>query len=198
LARRLSGWKVYGLNFFEAARPASAMADLLMETQPDGEFTLLGYSIGGNLAYDVALELEARGRTVQGLVFIDNWRRLELFHFTGDEYRKNAEEFLGAADPRYLAMTDREALLGRVLAYDRYMDSRLENQPLRCPIRLIQAESGEIESPFRITQEGWADLTADFRKLRGRGRHLEMLEEPHLAHNAVLVAELLEFTRVTV
>jgi thioesterase domain-containing protein len=64
---------------------------------------------------------------------------------------------------------------------------------------VIQAESSEIQSPFRITQEGWADLTADFRKLPGRGRHLEMLEEPHLAYNAGLVAELLEeFTRVTV
>jgi thioesterase domain-containing protein len=86
-----------------------------------------------------------------------------------------------------------------VLAYDRYMDSRLEDRPVRCPIRLIQAGAGEIESPFRITQEGWADLTTDFRKLPGHGRHLEMLEEPHMAANAVLVAELLEeFTRVTV
>jgi thioesterase domain-containing protein len=63
---------------------------------------------------------------------------------------------------------------------------------------LIQAESSQVNTPFRITQEGWADLTTDFRMLPGRGGHLEMLEEPHLASNAVLVAELLEeFTRVT-
>ena len=168
MARRLSGWEVYGLNFVETARPAAALAQILVETQPSGAFTLLGYSIGGNLAYEVAHELTALGREVSGLVFIDNWRRLELFHFTDEEYRKNAEEFLSAVEPRYLALTNLDAAIRRVESYDRYMDSRLEDRRVQCPIRLIQAESGDLQCPFRITQEGWSELTSDFRLLPAR------------------------------
>ena len=192
LARRLSGWEVFGLNFVETARPAATLAATLAETQPCGAFTLLGYSIGGNLAYEVAHELTALGREVSGLVFIDNWRRLELFHFTDEEYRKNAEEFLAAVDPRYLALTGREAAIRRVVCYDRYMDSRLEDRRVDCPIRLIQAESSDLRSPFRITQEGWGELTSDFHLVRGSGRHLDMLDEPHVGKNAALVQQTLE------
>jgi hybrid polyketide synthase/nonribosomal peptide synthetase FtdB len=183
---------VYGLNYFRSAAPAAQMADMLVQCRPAGDFTLLGYSIGGNLAYEVALELLSQGRQVRGLVLIDSWRRLELFHFTDQEYRKNMEEFLSAADPRYLAMADRETLLQRVEAYDRYMDSRMEDRPVPFPIRLIRAGSGEIASPFRITQEGWKELTPDFRLLTGSGPHLEMLDMPHVVRNAELVAGVLE------
>jgi amino acid adenylation domain-containing protein len=192
LVRRLPDSDVYGLNYFRSAAPAAQMADMLVQCRPAGDFTLLGYSIGGNLAYEVALELLSQGRQVRGLVLIDSWRRLELFHFTDQEYRKNMEEFLSAADPRYLAMADRETLLQRVEAYDRYMDSRMEDRPVPFPIRLIRAGSGEIASPFRITQEGWKELTPDFRLLTGSGPHLEMLDMPHVVRNAELVAGVLE------
>ena len=192
MARRLSGWAVYGLNFVETARPSAVLADTLAQTQPSGAFTLLGYSIGGNLAYEVAHELKARGRETSGLVLIDSWRRLELFHFTGEEYRQNAEEFLSAVDPRYLALTGREAAIRRVECYDRYMDSRLEDRRVHCPIRLIQAELSDLKSPFRITLEGWGELTSDFRIVPGQGRHMDMLDEPHVGKNAALVQAMLE------
>jgi len=192
MARRLSGWEVYGLNFVETARPAALLAGILDKTQLSGSFTLLGYSIGGNLAYEVAQELTALGRDVSGLVFLDNWRRLELFHFTDEEYRKNAEEFLSAVDPRYLALTARKPAIRRVECYDRYMDSRMEDRPVPCPIRLIQAVSSDLKSPFHITQEGWGELTSDFRMVAGSGRHLEMLDEPHVEKNAALVQKIIE------
>ena len=192
MARRLSGWEVYGLNFVETARPAAALAELLTETQPTGAFTLLGYSIGGNLAFEVAHELTARGREVSGLVFIDSWRRLEPFRLTDEEYRRNAEESLSAVDPCYRSLTNLDAAVRRVECYERYMDSRLEDRPVHCPISLIQAESRDLQIPFSITQEGWSELTSDFRLLPGSGRHLEMLDEPHVGKNAALVQQMLE------
>ena len=191
-ARRLPDWNVSGLNFIETERPASVMADLLMEAQPEGEYVLLGYSIGGNMAYDTALELEARGRRVRGLVFIDNFRRLERLHFTDEEYRRNAEEFLAAVDGRYLALGNKDAMVRRVERYDRYMDSRVEDKRVDCPIRLIRAGIQDLRSPFRMTQEGWSDVTPDFAMATGSGRHLEMLDEPHVIKNAALVESILE------
>jgi len=192
LARRLSNWKVYGLNFIETPQPAAAMADILIETQPRGDFVLLGYSIGGNMAYEIALELELRGRWVRGLVFLDTWRRLELFHFTDKEYRKNSEDFVETLDTRHLTPANRGRMVRRVEKYDRAMDSRMEDRHVPCPIRLICAEEHELKSRYRMTQEGWADLTADFKMTIGSGRHLQMLDEPHVVKNAVLVGGIIE------
>jgi thioesterase domain-containing protein len=72
------------------------------------------------------------------------------------------------------------------------MDSRMEDRKVPCPIRLVRAESHDLQSPFRITQEGWGDLTTDFQMTVGSGRHLQMLDEPHVVKNAAIVGEILE------
>jgi amino acid adenylation domain-containing protein len=186
LARGLSNWKVSGVDFMERDQPASAMAAILMDAQPEGGFLMLGYSSGGNLAYDTALELESHGRRVEGLVLLDTWRRLEPFHFTDEEYSRAADEFLsalGSSDP---------ALKSRVEAYDRYVDSRNESREVAFPIRLVQSESQDVQCPFRITQEGWGELADDFAIAAGSGPHLQMLDEPHAARNAAIVQGILE------
>jgi thioesterase domain-containing protein len=170
----------------ERDQPASAMAAILMDAQPEGGFLMLGYSSGGNLAYDTALELESHGRRVEGLVLLDTWRRLEPFHFTDEEYSRAADEFLsalGSSDP---------ALKSRVEAYDRYVDSRNESREVAFPIRLVQSESQDVQCPFRITQEGWGELADDFAIAAGSGPHLQMLDEPHAARNAAIVQGILE------
>lgn len=192
LVRRLSGWRVYGVDFIDTTRPASAMADLLVEAQPEGDFMLLGYSIGGNMAYETGQELVARGRRLRGLVCLDSWRRLEHFRFTDEEYRMNAEEFLKAVDARYPALGEHDTTVRQVVAYDRYMDSRMEDRRVTCPIHLVRAESHDLRCPFRITQEGWGDLTTDFRMTVGSGGHLRMLDKPHVVTNAAIVDGILD------
>jgi len=39
---------------------------------------LFGHSAGGNLAYDVALELQKMGRQIGGIILLDTYRQLEL------------------------------------------------------------------------------------------------------------------------
>jgi amino acid adenylation domain-containing protein len=48
-------------------------AALLAEAQPEGAFSLLGWSLGGALAIGVAHHLEQRGRTVEFLGFVDGF-----------------------------------------------------------------------------------------------------------------------------
>ena len=192
LARELSDWNVFGLNFIDCARPASVMADLLIAAQRGGDFVLLGYSAGGNMAYDTAIELESRGHRVRALVLLDSWRRLEPFRFTSREYRNHAEEFLAAVDPRSLEPGVKDAMIRRVERYDRYLDARVEDRHAGFPIRLIRAESHDLQIPFRVTLEGWGELTSDFELTVGSGSHLRMLEWPHLGANAALVEAILE------
>ena len=65
---------------FASSRPASPVTipditthylSALLAQQPHGPYILGGYSIGGIYAYDVALQLIARGEEVRGLLIID-------------------------------------------------------------------------------------------------------------------------------
>lgn len=191
LARRLSGWEVYGLHFSEDPQPAAVLARTLAETQPSGGFTLLGYSAGGNLAYDVACELMRIGRPLCGLVLVDSYRRLELPHCTDEEYREGAEKLLTLVLPRLPRSLPRETTARRIELYDRYIDSRMEQEVLACPICLLQAEVPE-EAPFRVTREGWRELTRDFRPVAGAGRHVDMLNEPNVTPNTQKIQAFLD------
>ena len=46
-------------------------ADVLREFRPDGDFLLLGWSVGGSIAFDLAQRLTAAGSRVRRLVLID-------------------------------------------------------------------------------------------------------------------------------
>ena len=50
---------------------AASYADRLQAVYPDGPYKLLGWSFGGVLAHELAIELRRRGRVVQRLVLLD-------------------------------------------------------------------------------------------------------------------------------
>lgn len=88
MAKRLDRFSVYAFNYRESDNPPAMFADMTESAQPEGALILLGYSVGGNLAYETAKVLEKRGRKVAALIFIDIFRRLELFNFTDSQYKK--------------------------------------------------------------------------------------------------------------
>ncbi|MFG3319034.1 amino acid adenylation domain-containing protein [Streptomyces sp. NPDC048171] len=54
---------------------AAEYADLVQEAQPEGPYRLLGWSLGGNVAFAMAAELRARGEEVELLAFLDAYPR---------------------------------------------------------------------------------------------------------------------------
>jgi thioesterase domain-containing protein len=54
---------------------AAEYADLVQRAQPEGPYRLLGWSLGGNVAFAMAGELRARGQEVELLAFLDAYPR---------------------------------------------------------------------------------------------------------------------------
>jgi 3-oxoacyl-(acyl-carrier-protein) synthase/thioesterase domain-containing protein/acyl carrier protein len=81
MARRLQGdHTIYSIGFpFEAADElrgirdmARAYVGLVRDVQPSGPYVLGGYSMGGNVAFEMALMLEAAGETVERVIMFDS------------------------------------------------------------------------------------------------------------------------------
>jgi amino acid adenylation domain-containing protein len=192
LAAELPSWRLCGVQFttIECAS-AAALADLIQEVQPQGPYTLLGYSAGGNLAFAAARELERRGSVVANLALVDS-------------YHRDRVEPLAAADRQALidhqvqnaavlnALGEEESpggLIGRMGQYLDALTSGFDEGTIDAPIHLLRAEdradAGDVG--------GWARATtARFSESTGTGTHERMLGDQHLKDNASRLAAILD------
>jgi amino acid adenylation domain-containing protein len=96
LALKLADHPFTAIQAFDAGSPlpaasasveevAATYVQLIHQVQPKGPYTLLGWCIGGALAFEVAQQLKQRGEEVALLVLIDSWapgylRRMPRFN----------------------------------------------------------------------------------------------------------------------
>jgi amino acid adenylation domain-containing protein len=74
---------------------AAAYVDAMRSVQPAGPYALLGWSLGGLIAWEMARQLAAQGDTVEPLALLDTWGRDRL---EGGEMPPDADVLLGALE----------------------------------------------------------------------------------------------------
>ncbi|MFJ6440632.1 amino acid adenylation domain-containing protein [Streptomyces sp. NPDC091649] len=191
LAGHLPDYAVTGFNYLPGDDKVARYADLIEAARPDGPCLLLGYSLGGNLAFETAKELERRGRHVAHVVILDSRRILTAYEpdasgiaafetELADHVRKHtgseavARETLAHA-AEYLAFCGRTPNTGTVAA----------------TVSVITDE--EKAALYAAGQHGtWhGSSTGVTAVLRGSGVHADMLDAKHLPRNAELVRSVL-------
>lgn len=88
LARLLPNYSIYAFDFDDNRDRISRYADMIQEVQPSEPLILMGYSVGGVLAHQVASELERRGRRVAGLLLLDCFLPEDVDVTAGEEPRR--------------------------------------------------------------------------------------------------------------
>jgi len=189
-ARFFEDYSVYGLNFIESEQPDKSMADLLMAIQPEGPVYLFGHSAGGNMAFDVALELQARGRQIGGIVLLDSYRQMEVIDWSEEEYLNDAILYIEQNHAEFLDEEIRDAALQKIVAYRRYLNARAENKYVNCPIFQIEATDEITNFGRNISRTAWSELAPGFEVFEGFGGHMDMLGKANLERNALLTNDL--------
>ncbi|MBV2155597.1 non-ribosomal peptide synthetase/type I polyketide synthase [Kitasatospora sp. SUK 42] len=85
LAAHLPEQRIAAFNYLTGEDKTARYADLVEALHPAGPYVLLGYSLGGNLAFEVAKELERRGRTVSSVLLVDAYRAVVAYEL-GEEH----------------------------------------------------------------------------------------------------------------
>ncbi|AEI43026.1 non-ribosomal peptide synthetase [Paenibacillus mucilaginosus] len=199
LADALPDYAWYAFDFHpgdpleDPAERIARYADWVRRMQPQGPYTLLGYSAGGNLAYEVAALLEARGEEVCALFLLDTPRKTEAVHTPEEQLRRETEEALRAAEERYggllAAPSLRREAAERMNGYRRFLNGLVNTVPLRAAVHLLEAEGSPVTA-------AWKEAAGEgaFTFHRGSGTHTELLEGEHLQRNAELLRSLLRQT----
>ncbi|WP_455432703.1 non-ribosomal peptide synthetase/type I polyketide synthase [Streptosporangium soli] len=186
LAAHLPEYRLVAFNYLSGDGKVGRYADLVEAVQAEGPCLLFGYSLGGNLAFEVAKELEGRGREVRNVIIMDSYRVAESFE-VGDEHIAAFEQELGEHLRRH---TGSEIVAQETLDQAReyiYFCSRTPN--LGSVTATVSVISDEEKVAFYAAGERgtWHGSSATRTEvLRGFGTHAEMLDEQHLARNAGL------------
>lgn len=192
-AKYFNDYSVYGLNFIESDSPAKSTASTLIDLQKEGAFYLFGHSAGGNMAYDVALELEKQGRQVGGIILLDSYRQMELIDWSAEEYLNDAVLYIEQNHAEFLDEEIKEVALRKIVAYRKYLNARIETELLSCPIIQIEATDEIIKFNYKISRRAWEELSPQFEVFVGCGGHMDMLKQPNLDKNALLTKKLLDY-----
>ncbi|MFI1884788.1 amino acid adenylation domain-containing protein [Streptomyces jumonjinensis] len=190
-AGQLPQFRFVAFNYVPGDDKVVRYADLVEAVQPEGRCLLLGYSLGGNLAFETAKELERRGRRVAHVIILDSHRITEAYvpgreHLDAfeEELRGHLRKHTGSEivaretmehAAEYLAFCGRTPNLGEVTA----------------AVSVVTDEE-KAELYAAGARGAWhGSSTTGHTVLRGSGTHAALLDPGHLASNAELVQRIL-------
>ncbi|WP_418957515.1 amino acid adenylation domain-containing protein [Streptomyces tritici] len=185
-AARLPEYELHAFNHVDGDK-ALRYADLVERLRPEGPCLLLGYSLGGNLAFEVAKELERRGRRVPHVVILDSYRITETYGLASEHIEAFEHELRDHLRRHTRSETVTEQTLAQARDYLEYCGRTPNHGTVDAAVTVISDEAkAEL---YGAGQRGsWhAASTTAARLVRGRGLHAEMLDEKPAERNAALV-----------
>jgi len=173
LAPYLSEYKLYALDFIEDENRWEEYAKLIGSLEE--EFSFLGYSSGGNIAFEVSKRLDKQPKV---LILIDSWKIEALYSLKAEDVY---EEF------RNNHLTIDHTIVNK---YINMINLNTNSDKINADIELIRSERDEVGDDS-LSQEWHSSTTKAMHKTQGFGNHLEMLKEPYLRDNALLINQIL-------
>lgn len=95
LAEAMPETTLVSFNYLTEEDKLQRYCEHILRLQPQGPYHLFGYSLGGNLAFEVAVELERRGHRVERVVIMDSYRILDDLEITEQILNDFREELRG-------------------------------------------------------------------------------------------------------
>ncbi|MFI0112530.1 amino acid adenylation domain-containing protein [Streptomyces globisporus] len=191
LAAQLPDHRVIGFNYVPGDDKVARYADLIQAEQPEGPCLLLGYSLGGNLAFETAKELERRGRRVAHVVILDSRRILTAY--APDASGITAFEAELADHVRKHTGSDAvtHETLAHAAEYLTFCGRTPNTGTVAATVTVITDE--EKAALYAAGEHGtWhGSSTGATAVLRGSGVHADMLDAKHLFRNAQLVRSVI-------
>ncbi len=185
LAKLVTEYAFYAFNFIEGENIVETYLNFIKDIQAHGPYTLLGYSAGGNLAFEVSKEMEQAGCGPIDLILLDSFstRAMEGLDTAGqqDNYLDFVEKSLQARGLTFL----KEKVVQKVKRYGQYLDNLQNTGVVKANIHFITAANRQVLND-------WQHLTVNAYKIySGFGRHIEMLAPGFLEKNAAIIDKIL-------
>jgi hybrid polyketide synthase/nonribosomal peptide synthetase FtdB len=176
--------QVVAFNYIGGEDMVERYADLVESIQPAGTCALLGYSLGGNVAFEVAQELERRSREVSGVVIFDSYRITEQIELA-DEHLTEFEQELRGHVRRHTNIEEvAQETLEQAKEYIRSCYRRVSHGNVAAAVTVIAEEGSESRYAPGMPGSWHGSSATECVVLSGHGAHAAMLDRAHAAFNA--------------
>lgn len=191
LAQQMQDHTLISFNYLTGDDKVERYANLITQQQPLGPYTLFGYSLGGNLAFEIAKLLEARGHVVANVVIMDSYRTAKEFNFGEQhlaEFEKELSEHLRKHVGSEIVATE---TLEQARDYIGFSSRTPNIGTVNAAITVISDEDKLVF--YASGEEGsWHGCATQVTVLKGAGKHADMLDEQYVEKNAQLALSVLE------
>lgn len=196
LSDRLSNSNVYAFDFKDTDDLIVSYADEIMDACSDIPLFLLGYSGGGNLAFETAKLLEARGKEINGLILVDAFRKKEKVN----KFPQAIEQIKQRLKNTIPTSSDEDDWISKTIdTYYTFINFILEDHrgKIKTDIHLVTSEDRSL---FReiTTDEGipyfgsWQEATlGKFREYSASGLHHQVLQKEYLKINIEIIKHIM-------
>lgn len=204
-------WSIYalqaqGLNKSEKAlKTIEEMAveyiKEIKSVEHDGPYVLLGWSIGGKIAYEIARQLQNSGDKVEYLFLLDTdpvFYRKHKIAFSMYPYALYSLINHGRTIWQNMNITSFNifSLLRRLRMWFYLIKSAYIYEPEKLyentEVILLQTKEGERrEKKIKLKQSSITSFVPNLNKIPIRGSHMEMLSEPDVIENSEIINSFL-------
>ncbi|MFP7452075.1 amino acid adenylation domain-containing protein [Bacillus altitudinis] len=194
-AKTLDDVRLIAFDFIETNNRMAQYVQHIQHLQPKGPLTLMGYSGGCYLAFELVQALEQGGRTVEKVIMIDSYKKIGESDLEGRSIDDDIEAIVHQTKQSELAQGEivQEALAQKTRAYYETFVKGVNQGKIQADITFIQSEE-QIAIPDWM--EEWAQATAgSFTQYQGYGRHADMFKQKECAaQNAKLIKHIVNQT----
>jgi len=198
-AKYVENHTVFSFDFIEDENRVTEYVRQISNIQKDGKIILMGHSAGGNLAFEVAKELENSGYDVSDIILLDSELRDEKISLTSENFTvfdNVIENIRTNLNIPFIVEYVSENLQRKLEAFIPYWNELINNGNINANIHFISCSNENIdkdilESKLKKTSK-WADLTKkSFKLYQGYGEHGEMVYGDIAKLNAEIVNKIL-------
>ena len=194
-AKTLDDVRLIAFDFIETNNRMAQYVQHIQHLQPKGPLTLMGYSGGCYLAFELVQALEQVGRTVEKVIMIDSYKKIGESDLEGRSIDDDIEAIVHQTKQNELAQGEivQEALAQKTRAYYETFVKGVNQGKIQADITFIQSEE-QIAIPDWM--EEWTQATAgSFTQYQGYGRHADMFKQKECAvQNAKLIKHIVNQT----
>jgi acyl carrier protein len=156
----------------------------------DAEITLIGYSSGGNIAFEVVKQLNSAGFSVDKLLLIDSIFKKEAIDFN-EEYVNQEIRFwtIETEYTRHIFSSDLAYYQNLIKSYASYMASLVNTGKIDAPIYHMLSASDQTVG-FDV---GWERVTeGKYLEINGLGTHEQMFFPEFASQNNRILIDFLQ------
>ncbi|NFA07396.1 amino acid adenylation domain-containing protein [Clostridium botulinum] len=188
---------LYGFDFIEHEKRNEEYIELITNIQKDKPYILIGYSIGGNLAFEVAKNLEKQGYEVSDIILLDSLIREHKIDCSLDSTKKEAERMIEnikqyASEEDLLMFNyikeNYSIITRKIFKYKLYSNNVINIGKIKSNIHLIASCENKNNEKLNLWQKS---TLGSFKIYNGFGSHNLMMSKEYIKKNANIIRDIL-------